>query len=238
MRISESNWQQVEAYLRNDDRAILPLGSTEQHAQLSLSVDSILSERVAAEAAEPLGVPVFPVLPYGLTAMFAAAYPGSPTLKLETYAALLRELLDSLYRQGFRRFLLVNGHGGNVPAGSLVREWAAAHQDAQAIFYSWWENDEFDRLTKEIDPETRYGTWHAAWLENFPWTRLGGVEIPEGRKEVLDAAAYRVADPEGVRKLLGDGSFGAPYQRPDEEMLRVWEVVVAGVRELLESGWR
>ncbi len=238
MHVRDLNWMQLEEYLERDDRVVLPLGSTEQHAYLSLETDNILAERVSAEAAEPLGVPVLPVLPYGLTPTFAAAYPGSPTLKVETYSALLRELLDSLYRQGFRRFLLVNGHGGNVPAGSLVREWAAAHPDAQAIFYSWWENDEFDRLTKEIDPETRYGTWHAAWLENFPWTRIEGVEIPDGRKEVLDAAAYRVADPEGVRKLLGDGSFGAPYQRPDEEMLRVWEVVVAGVRELLENGWR
>jgi len=237
VRIRDLNWMQVEEYLSRDDRIVLPVGSTEQHAYLSLETDNILAERAAVEAAEPLGVPVLPVLPYGLTPAFAA-FPGSPTLRVETFVAVLRDLLDSLHGQGFRRFLLVNGHGGNVPAGSLVREWAAAHQDAQAIFYSWWENDEFDRLTKEIDPETRYGTWHAAWLENFPWTRLGGVEIPEGRKEVLDAAAYRVADPEGVRKLLGDGSFGAPYQRPDEEMLRVWEVVVAGVRELLESGWR
>jgi creatinine amidohydrolase len=151
---------------------------------------------------------------------------------------VLRDLLDSLYRQGFRRFLLVNGHGGNVPAGSLVREWASAHADAQAVFFSWWENDEFDELTRSIDPETRYGTWHAAWLENFPWTRLAGVDVPNERKAMLDAAAYRVADPEGVRQLLADGSFGGPYQRPDDEMLRVWEVVVAGVRELLENGWR
>ena len=237
MRARELNWMHVEEYLVREDRVVLPLGSTEQHGHLSLETDNILAERVSAEAAEPLGVLVLPVVPYGLTPSFAA-YPGSPSLRLATYVALLRDLLDSLYGQGFRRFLLVNGHGGNVPAGSLVREWAAAHPDAQAIFYSWWENEEFDALTKSIDPETRYGTWHAAWLENFPWTRLEGVEIPEGRKEVLDAAAYRVADPEGVRKLLGDGSFGAPYQRPDEEMLRVWEVVVAGVRELLENGWR
>src|SRR6185503_19083376 len=50
-------------------------------------------------------------------------------LRLETYAALLRELLDSLYAQGFSRFLLVNGHGGNMPAGTLAREWAADHPD-------------------------------------------------------------------------------------------------------------
>lgn len=62
MRISDMHWQQVEAYLGQDDRAVLPLGSTEQHAYLSLSTDSILAERVAVEAAEPLGVPVFCIL--------------------------------------------------------------------------------------------------------------------------------------------------------------------------------
>ena len=51
MHISHMHWQQVEACLRNDDRAVLPLGSTEQHAYLSLSTDSILAERVAVEAA-------------------------------------------------------------------------------------------------------------------------------------------------------------------------------------------
>ena len=78
MKISEMNWMQVEAYLVQDDRAVVPLGSTEQHAYLSLSVDSILAERVAVEAAEPLGVPVFPVVSYGLTPYFGA-YPGTVT---------------------------------------------------------------------------------------------------------------------------------------------------------------
>ena len=67
MRIADMNWMQVEEYLRHDDRAVLPLGSTEQHSHLRLTVDCILPERVAADAAEPLGVPVFPVVPYGVT---------------------------------------------------------------------------------------------------------------------------------------------------------------------------
>ena len=70
MRIADMNWMQVEEYLRHDDRAVLPLGSTEQHSHLRLTVDCILPERVAAEAAEPLGVPVFPVVPYGVTPYF------------------------------------------------------------------------------------------------------------------------------------------------------------------------
>ena len=50
MRIADMNWMQVEDYLRNDDRTVLPLGSTEQHSYLSLSVDSILAERLSIEA--------------------------------------------------------------------------------------------------------------------------------------------------------------------------------------------
>jgi len=225
---------QLEEYLEQDDRVVLPLGSTEQHAYLSLETDNILAERVSVEAAQPLGVPVFPVLPYGLTATFAAAYPGSPTLRLETYAALLRELLDSLYAQGFRRFLLVNGHGGNMPAGPLAREWAADHPEAQAIFHSWWTGPRVRDVALAIDAEYS----HANWGENFPWPRLPGVELPTERKLMLDEAAYLVAGPKQLRDVIGDGSFGGLYQRDDEEMLRIWQAGIEEVRELLESGWR
>ena len=225
---------QLEEYLEQDDRVVLPLGSTEQHAYLSLETDNILAERVSVEAAQPLGVPVFPVLPYGLTATFAAGYPGSPTLRLETYAALLRELLDSLYAQGFSRFLLVNGHGGNMPAGPLAREWAADHPDAQAIFHSWWTGPRVRDVALAIDAEYS----HANWGESFPWTRLPGVELPTERKPMLDEAAYLVAGPKQLRDVIGDGSFGGRYQRDDEEMLRIWQAGIEEVRELLESGWR
>jgi creatinine amidohydrolase len=234
VKIRDLNWMQLEEYLEQDDRVVLPLGSTEQHAYLSLETDNILAERVSVEAAQPLGVPVFPVLPYGLTATFAAVYPGSPTLRLETYAALLRELLDSLYAQGFSRFLLVNGHGGNMPAGPLAREWAADHPDAQAIFHSWWTGPRVRDVALAIDAEYS----HANWGENFPWTRLPGVELPTERKPMLDEAAYLVAGPKQLRDVIGDGSFGGRYQRDDEEMLRIWQAGIEEVRELLESGWR
>ena len=83
MRISEMNWMMVEEYLERDDRAVLPLGCTEQHAYLSLSTDSILAERLAVEVAEPLRMPVFPVLAYGITPYFRA-FPGTITLRVET----------------------------------------------------------------------------------------------------------------------------------------------------------
>ncbi len=233
MRARELNWMHVEEYLVREDRVVLPLGSTEQHGHLSLETDNILAERVSAEAAEPLGVLVLPVVPYGLTPSFAA-YPGSPSLRLATYVALLRDLLDSLYGQGFRRFLLVNGHGGNLPAGALAREWAGEHAEAQAIFHSWWSSDRVLATAREIDPRPS----HANWFENFPWTRLAGVELPEEPKPALDQGAYRVAGPAEVRELLGDGVFEGAYELPDEQVERVWQTGVEEVRELLEDGWR
>jgi creatinine amidohydrolase len=233
VHVHELNWMQLEEYLARDDRIVLPLGSTEQHGYLSLGTDNILAERVSLEAAEPLGVPVLPVLPYGLTAAFAA-FPGSPSLRLETFAALLCDLLDSLHGQGFRRFLLVNGHGGNTPAGSLAREWVAGPRDAQVIFHSWWSSDRVLARAREVDPEPS----HANWFENFPWTRLPDVELPRGRKPPLDQAAYQVAGPAEIRELLGDGVFEGAYELPDEQTEEVWRTGVEEVRELLASGWR
>ena len=77
MRVRDLNWLQLEAYLERDDRIVLPLGSTEQHAYLSLETDNVLAERVAAEAAGPLGVPVLPAFAYGVTPGFAGLYQAS-----------------------------------------------------------------------------------------------------------------------------------------------------------------
>ena len=88
-------WMQVEEYLQKDDRCVLPLGSTEQHAYISLATDSILSERVALEAAEPVGVPVFPVLAYGITPYFMG-FPGTVTLSPNTYEQVLQEILSEV----------------------------------------------------------------------------------------------------------------------------------------------
>ena len=232
MLIRDTNWSQIEAYLKTDDRAVVPLGSTEQHAGLSLAVDSILSERVAAEAAAPLGVPVFPALPYGITPYFLD-FPGSVSLRVSTYVAVVRDILDALHRQGFRRILLVNGHGGNQPAGALAIEWMADHPDASVKFHNWWNAPKTFAKVQEIDPVAS----HASWMENFPWTRLEGVVLPSQQKPMVDFERMRASPPAGVRTLLGDGNFGGYYEKPDADMLALWAVAVAETRAVLEGPW-
>ena len=232
MKISEMNWSQVESYLAKDDRAVLPTGSTEQHAQLSLSVDSILSQRVSEDAAAPIGVPVFPAVSYGLTPYFMA-FPGTVTLKVETFIKVIGDILDSLAAHGFRRIVIVNGHGGNAPAQSLAAEWMAARPAVQVKFHNWYNAPKTLKKVKEIDPIAS----HASWMENFPWTRLANAPAPDGGKQPVEVERIRQLSPQSVRSLLGDGNLGGLYQRKDEEMMALWQVAVDETREVIETGW-
>lgn len=232
MKITDMNWQQVEAYLKTNDLAILPLGSTEQHGGLSLSVDAILAEKMAVDSAEPLGIPVFPVVAYGVTPYFRA-YPGTISLRVATYIAVVRDILDGLKDQGFKRILIVNGHGGNQPAGSLAIEWMADNPGIAVKFHNWWNAPATFAKVQEIDPVAS----HASWMENFPWTRLDGVVQPSQQKPMVELARLRLMDPQGVRDYLGDGNFGGYYEKPDADMQAMWDVAVAETRALIEGPW-
>lgn len=232
MRITDMNWTQVEKYLTQDDRCVLPIGSTEQHGALSLCVDTILAERVAVEAAEPLGIPVYPVMPFGCSPYFAA-FPGSISLKVETLLAVARDVIGSLHTSGFRRVLIVNGHGGNAAVGNLCRELMAERPEMSLKFHQWWNGQRLMKKAKEIAPHPL----HANWFENFPWTRLDGVAPPAGEKPVVPIEQLLVSGPEDARALLGDGSFGGAYQVSDEAMSELWRVGVEETRMHLEEGW-
>ena len=234
MRVNDCNWMMLEEYLKRDDRVVLPIGSTEQHGYLSVGTDAILAERVSVEAAEPLGVPVMPVLPFGLAPYFAA-FPGSMTVRVSTYLALIRDLLDSLARQGFRRIAIVNGHGGNSPAVGVVREWIAEDRPhrVQVLFHTWYSGPRTAEAALRFEPSITHGSW----AENFPWTRLPGVEPPAGSKPVIPGEVVVQSTPQEIRDLTVDGSFGGPHQRPDEEMLEIWRTGVEEVRDLIENGW-
>ncbi|MEM9740631.1 MAG: creatininase family protein [Pseudomonadota bacterium] len=232
MKVANMNWQDVAASAARDPRCILPIGSTEQHAQLSLCVDMILAEKVSEEAADPLGIPVFPVMPFGLAPYFTA-YPGTISLRVETLLAVMRDVLASVRRSGFRQVLIVNGHGGNSPVGALAQELMADYPEMSIKFHNWWNAPETWAKIQSIDPSGS----HANWMENFPWTRLAHAPAPDGEKPAADMTTLRASAPDHVRTLLGDGSFGGPWQRSDADMQAIWEVGVLETRAALEGPW-
>jgi creatinine amidohydrolase len=168
-------------------------------------------------------VPVLPVLPYGVTGF--TAYPGSPTLSESTLIAVVSDVVESLLGQGFARILVVNGHGGNTGPG---KAWTESRGDNAVVWRELWEGRP-DEIAEEIDRDYD----HASWSENFPWTRLPGVEMPEERKPPV--VWPEEGNPKTWREALGDGQFGGLYQRSAEDERRIWDAAVKEIRALLED---
>lgn len=230
MRFSEMNSAQMAAYLAKDDRCVLPLGCVEQHAGLSLCVDAITAERLAEEAAEPVGVPVCPVLSYSATPSHAA-FPGTISIRLSTFLSVVEDILTALLEGGFRRILIVNGHGGNSPAKILAQEILAKHSSSAILFHSWWGAPKTSAAIKKIGADGN----HANWLENMPWTRLGTETLAP--KVPINEMHLDALPPEHAKALLGDGSYGGRYVAPEAEMMDMWRTAVEETRDLLENAW-
>jgi len=171
-------------------------------------------------------------VPYGVTPYFRE-FPGSISLKVETHLRLVGDILDGMAHSGFRRILIVNGHGGNNAVQQFALEWAAAHPGCRVVFHNWWNAPRTWARVQEIDPVASHGSW----MENFPWTRLPGVGMPETQRPMVDLARVRVLDPVALRTYIGDGNFGGRYQRPDEEMQALWQTAVEETRALLTGSW-
>jgi len=232
MRIADMNWSMVERQVARDDRCILPLGATEQHSDLSLCVDALLAEKVSIEAAEPTGVPVFPVMPYAPTPYFTA-FPGTVTLRVETLLAVVRDVISSLRRAGFRRILIVNGHGGNDPAAVLAHELMDDWPELSIRFHSWYDGAAVSAAARAIAPFPS----HANWFENFPWTRLGNLAPREGEKPPVDRVLLAGMAPAAIRETITDGSYGGAWRADDAAMLGLWQTGVAEVRAALDGPW-
>jgi creatinine amidohydrolase len=116
VRLEELTWEEAAGRLAADPDLVimLPVGSTEQHGpHLPLGTDSINVDHLCAEAAGRLdGVLMAPCVSYGI-AHNHIDFQGTVTLEPETLIQLTLDILRSLYSHGFRRFLIVNGHGGN-----------------------------------------------------------------------------------------------------------------------------
>jgi creatinine amidohydrolase len=154
-------------------------------------------------------------------------------LRAHTYLSVVRDILDSIYEHGFKRILIVNGHGGNVPAQGLVAEWLADHPGMRIKFHNWWNAPKVWAQVQATDPVAS----HASWMENFPWTRLAKVPLPANQKPMMDLDTVRQLDAKALRTYLKDGNWGGVYQRADEEMIEIWKVAIAETQELLGENW-
>lgn len=225
MFFEDLNWMDVESYLEQDDRLIFVTGATEQHAYLSLSTDILIPMRLAAAVSHRTNVLVAPPFNFGVSPYFME-YPGTISISQETFGMVLYEIFDGLIQHGFRRFLVLNGHGGNEFPPSVK----ALNDQVDGLhirWHNWWTS----QVAGQMIIDARQNGGHANWLENFPFNRVA--ESPSEPKPLLDVQLGESAV--GMRDKLGDGSFGGAYQLPDEFMQRFFAALVDEITEIVEN---
>jgi len=225
VRFEELNWFDVENYLQTEDRLMLVLGACEQHGYLSLLTDVRIPLALADAASAQTGVLVAPALNFGSSSYFLA-YPGTLSLRLSTLLDLVEDLVRSAYRHGFRRILILNGHGGNDPARGRLYEVADELIGLRLAWYAWWVSHSAEALAQQYGLRPS----HAGWMEAFPFTRVA--ELPEGEKPPPHVPGLLGA--EEARRVYGDGMFGGAYQVEPKIMDELFETLLKDVLYLLK----
>ena len=135
------SWTEISALPdRENTVVVLPVGAIEQHGpHLPCSVDSVISSGVIGKALEklPAEIRAFGMAPitYGKSDEHLH-FPGTMTLTGPTLLATIIELGESVYRAGFRKFLMPNGHGGQPQVLEMAaREMRLRHGDFLVIPY-------------------------------------------------------------------------------------------------------
>ena len=121
--LAECTDAEVAEYLKGGNTVIVPIGATEQHGPHDpLGTDSIIAQEVSERLARRLGALVAPLIPYGVSSEHRG-FKGVSYVTAATLAILVQDVSRSLAEVGFRRIILLNGHGSNTPAiASTARE--------------------------------------------------------------------------------------------------------------------
>jgi creatinine amidohydrolase len=224
MRLEDLNWMDVENYLKTDDRLMVVLGACEQHGYLSLLTDVKIPLALADAASQKTGVLVAPPLNFGSSPYFLA-YPGTFSLRLSTLLDVVEDLIRSAYRHGFRRILLLNGHGGNDPGRVRLYEVADQSPGLRLAWYAWWTA----HSVLEVAQKHQLKPAHANWLEAFQFTVVG--TLPAGEK--LPPSVPGLLGSREARQVYEDGSFGGPYQAGPDVMEELFSAALQDVLQLL-----
>lgn len=114
--LGEMTNPEVEAFLRDHDTVIVPIGSTEQHGPHGpLATDVLIPVEVARRVAAKVGAVVAPPVSYGLSYPHAG-FTGVVQLRVATFMTLVEDLCGSLAAVGFKRIVFLNGHYDNTYA--------------------------------------------------------------------------------------------------------------------------
>jgi creatinine amidohydrolase len=181
---------------------------------------------LADAASNQTNVLVAPPLNFGNSPYFRD-YPGTLTLRVSTLCAVVEDIIRSAYHQGFRRILILNGHGGNSPLRVHLNDCINDMPGLKLNWYDWWVSHSVEAVAVRHNLKPT----HANWLEAFPFTIV--CELP-GEAKVTPWVSSAIMDSKTARDVYGDGSFGGEYFVSGEIMNEMFAAALEDILMMLK----
>jgi creatinine amidohydrolase/Fe(II)-dependent formamide hydrolase-like protein len=236
-------WPEAEKYLENVDVALLPVGSIEQHGpHLPLDTDSFdaryLAHQVAAACSEPRPL-VLPLIPYGVS-YHHDGFKGTISVNNDTLSKLVYEIGISLAKNGIKKIVIINGHGGNGPSLNFAAQMI--NRDAR-IFVSVDSGETSDvDIYKMVETPNDV---HAGEFEtstslairpDYVKQDMAEKSVPEFSSRYLNFTSKRgISWYAYTKKLSNSGIMGDPTKASAEKGKKMWQIMIAHLVAFIED---
>lgn len=245
----EMSWSEVEEYLKRDDRILIPIGSTEQHGRFApLGTDTLVAIALAEDASAKTNVLIAPPLWFGWSPHHLVR-PGTISMRAEVLIEVLYDIIRSLAKHGFKKFVVINGHRiVNIPWMQIAAERAQRELKVKVVIF------DPAYMSKEICDELGFGpVGHAEEIEIshmvYKYPNLVKLEkardyVPEEKplyhvdpRDPRDTLCYVPSTEEDMKALIeasGDSITGKPTLSSAEKGKKYHEYLVSRLIEVLK----
>lgn len=240
---SQLTWPEAEMRLKEVDIALLPVGAIEQHGpHLPLDNDAFdanyLAQKVAEACSEPKPL-VLPVIPYGVS-YHHDEFKGTISISNDTLSRLVYEIGMNIARNGIKKMVIINAHGGNSPALNFAAQ--RINEDGHIfVCVDTGETSDFDiyEITEtpndvhagEIETSTTLAVRpHLVKMEKA--SKL----IPQFSSRYLNFTSKRgVSWYAYTKKISQNGVMGDPTKASAEKGRKIWKIMIAHLVALVED---
>ncbi|GGM69467.1 creatinine amidohydrolase [Halarchaeum rubridurum] len=233
MRLADATWTDADATAV--DVVLLPVGSTEQHGpHAPLGTDAFTAETVAERAADAYDgtAVVAPTVSVGVSEEHRQ-FTGTLWVSPDTFRSYVRETVQSLAHHGWTDVVVVNGHGGNVPALGEVCAAISRHDDAYAVPFTW-----FDAVGEHASDMGHAGPLETAFLRHVDPDAVREDRIDDAR----EGASERWGEWVSHTNLAHDsaafsenGVVGDPGEDSADRGAKLLSLAVEALRDLADA---
>jgi creatinine amidohydrolase len=218
--LGEMTTLEVEAFLKQHQTVIVPVGATEQHGPHGpLSTDVLIPREVARRVAPIVGAVVAPSVSYALSYPHVG-FTGLVHIRVPTFMALIEDLCASLAAVGFRRIVFLNGHYDNTYAIAYACASATERMPAGARAFpiNYWdgmttaESEEFFNLKTGLHANLAETSAVLAINPDLVDMEKANVEFPPFPETTVNTGAVHTAfffsNPGSVHRATASGTWG------------------------------